>query len=348
MSYDVDHSTTGTVFEYNVSHDNEGGFFLLCPYDKPTANFTIRYNLSVNDKTRIFQICDGALTGGKIYKNTIQIGSGISPVIVTENTAATLDVLFTDNIIRKEGSGRATWTLEDEYFSVVKNSFYGPIDTYSNASGSITEAPGLAAPGLRDPRAYYLLPGYPTLGVADDVVGDASVDFFNNPTNGHKNLGFYSGAGTSIPTWINKFDDSDISAWKSSSGSATISPDPAGDLGNSVELAPGTVFSRPIGATLPFRLNVRIWIDAASTSNPVSIRVGSTSKAVDIVLGDPKTYRTGEWQILEVLLTSSGQSATLDGTSLIAVPAADTSGMASFSVGESKIYIDDIFVTRQL
>lgn len=114
MSYDVDHSTSGTVFEYNVSHDNEGGFFLLCPYDKPTTNFTIRYNLSVNDKTRIFQICDGALTGGKIYKNTIQIGSGISPVIVTETTTAALDVLFADNIIRKEGSGRATWNLEDE------------------------------------------------------------------------------------------------------------------------------------------------------------------------------------------------------------------------------------------
>jgi hypothetical protein len=43
----------GTVFEYNVSHDNDGGFFLLYsyPYDKPTQNFTIRYNLSVNDHT---------------------------------------------------------------------------------------------------------------------------------------------------------------------------------------------------------------------------------------------------------------------------------------------------------
>ncbi|KAL5353697.1 hypothetical protein ACLOAV_001737 [Pseudogymnoascus australis] len=336
MSYDVDHSTSGTVFEYNVSHDNEGGFFLLCPYDKPTTNFTIRYNLSVNDKTRIFQICDGALTGGKVYKNTIQIGSGISPVIVTEDTTDDLDVLFTNNIIRKEGSGRATWKLEDEYFSVVKNSFYGPIDTYSKASGSVTEAPGLAAPGLRDPKSYYLLSGYPTLDVAIDVVGDASVDFFNNPTTVHNNLGFYSGAGTNIPTWISKFDNSDISDWKSASGSATIVPDPAGDLGNSVQLAPSAIFSRPIGATLPFRLNARIWVDAVSISKPVIIRVGSTSRAVDVVLGNPETYRTGEWQILEVLLTSSSHSAILGGTPLTSVPVADISGLVTFSAGQSK------------
>ncbi|KFY65564.1 hypothetical protein V496_02507 [Pseudogymnoascus sp. VKM F-4515 (FW-2607)] len=347
MSYDVDHSTSGTVFEYNVSHDNEGGFFLLCPYDKPTTNFTIRYNLSVNDKTRIFQICDGALTGGKVYKNTIQIGSGISPVIVTEDTTDDLDVLFTNNIIHKEGSGRATWKLEDEYFSVVKNSFYGPIDTYSKASGSVTEAPGLAAPGLRDPKSYYLLSGYPTLDVAIDVVGDASVDFFNNPTTVHNNLGFYSGAGTNIPTWISKFDDSDISDWKSTSGSATIVPDPAGDLGNSVQLAPSAIFSRPIGATLPFRLNARIWVDAVSISKPVIIRVGSTSRAVDVVLGNPETYRTGEWQILEVLLTSSSHSAILGGTPLTSVPVADISGLVTFSAGQSKVYIDDIFVTGQ-
>lgn len=221
------------------------------------------------------------------------------------------------------------------------------IDTYSNATGSITEAPGLAASGLRDPKAYYLLNGYPTLDVADDVVGDASVDFFNNPTTGHKNLGLYSGAGTNIPTWISKFDDSDISAWNSSSGSATIVPDPAGDLGNSVQLAPSTVFSRPIGASLPFRFNARIWIGAVSTSKPVSVRVGSTSKAVDIVLGGPETYRTGEWQILEVLLTSSGQSATLGGASLTALPVADKAGLVAFTPGESKVYIDEIFVTGQ-
>ncbi|MEE1746591.1 right-handed parallel beta-helix repeat-containing protein, partial [Streptomyces sp. JV184] len=30
MAYDVDEGTFGTVFQYNVSHDNAGGFFLVC------------------------------------------------------------------------------------------------------------------------------------------------------------------------------------------------------------------------------------------------------------------------------------------------------------------------------
>src|SRR5262249_10555582 len=30
MAFDVDQGTDGTVFQYNYSHDNEGGFLLLC------------------------------------------------------------------------------------------------------------------------------------------------------------------------------------------------------------------------------------------------------------------------------------------------------------------------------
>ncbi|RMJ25807.1 hypothetical protein PHISP_03322 [Aspergillus sp. HF37] len=97
MSFDVDHSTSGAVYEYNPSHDNEDGFLLLCPYDIPTRNFTVRYNLSVNDRTRIVQICNGELVGGQIYKNAIYSGDGISQEIVNAVTNASLDVLFADH-----------------------------------------------------------------------------------------------------------------------------------------------------------------------------------------------------------------------------------------------------------
>lgn len=121
MSFDVDHSTSGTVYEYNVSHDNEGGFLLLCPYDTPTRNFTVRYNLSVNDRTRVVEICNGELVGGKIYKNTIYFGDGISQTIVKAVTDASLDVLFADNIVRKEGPEVAKWDLSSDAFNVTNN-----------------------------------------------------------------------------------------------------------------------------------------------------------------------------------------------------------------------------------
>ncbi|KAJ5773055.1 Pectin lyase fold/virulence factor [Penicillium paradoxum] len=345
MSYDVDHSTSGTLFEYNLSHNNEGGFFLLCPYDKPTRNFTIRYNLSVNDRARIFNICSGSLVDGQIYKNTIYIGAGLSPNIVNEGTSASLDVVFSNNIIRKEGAGTAKWVLDDASFIVDNNAFYGSIDTYSKATKSITGMPGLAAPGLRDPKAYLLASGFATLDAATVVENDASVDFFNNPTSAHRNLGFYSGPGTKTPTWISRFDDSTLSGW-TANGGASIVADPAGDLGNSVSLSSGASITRDISLKAPFRVNLRIWIPAGSDAS-ASVEIQGASKSVTVQFSNASPYRLGEWQILEVSFSDSGSSATVDGES-VSIGEKANAGTTSFvkiNGGSSGLIADEVFVT---
>lgn len=48
MAFDFDNCTTGNIYEYNYSHDNEGGFILLCSSNRSSDNI-VRYNLSVND-----------------------------------------------------------------------------------------------------------------------------------------------------------------------------------------------------------------------------------------------------------------------------------------------------------
>ncbi|KAJ5813078.1 Pectin lyase fold/virulence factor [Penicillium robsamsonii] len=347
MAYDVDHSTSGTLFEYNVSHDNEGGFFLFCPYDKPSRNFTIRYNLSVNDRTRIFQVCDGGLVGGKIYKNTVYIGDGLSPYIVTEATTATLDVQLTNNIFKKDGSGAAKWELSDANFIVNNNAFYGSINTYSGATNSLTEAPGLAAPGLRDPKAYQLLTGYPTLDSATVVPGDADLDFFNNPTSGHANRGFYSGAGTKSPAWISRFDDSSLAGW-TATGTASIVADPSGGLGKSLSLASGVSITRPISLTVPFRLNVRVWTPAGTGTLP-SVEIQGVSKSATVKFAAGTPYREGEWQILEIAFSDNASTATVDGESVTLDSAAQSGKVTSASVkingGSTGLVVDEIFVT---
>jgi hypothetical protein len=46
--FDVDYDQDGTIVQHNLSHDNEGGFILLCTDAQPrTAQ--IRFNLSVDD-----------------------------------------------------------------------------------------------------------------------------------------------------------------------------------------------------------------------------------------------------------------------------------------------------------
>ena len=339
MSYDVDHSSSGAMFEYNVSHDNEGGFFLLCPYDKPTTNFTIRYNLSVNDKARGFQICDGALEGGQIYKNTIYIGDGITSNLIQEETTQSLDVFFTDNIVLADGSGTFKWMLDDATFVVDSNVLAGSIATYAGATNTITERPGLAAPGLRDPKAYLLLENSPSLDSAVAIDNDASKDFFSNPTSGHENIGFYSGAATNIPTWISDFENSDLSAW-TSTGNPSVVADPAGDLGSSVRLPAGAVLSRTIGAALPFRFNARIWI-GSSSSGPSSVSVGGSQ----VKLAVSSQIRSEEWQILEIQLSSSGVKATVDGIELNVSAGSGDSDSVSFAAGEGGLLVDDVFVT---
>ena len=72
--YDIDYDQDGTVVQSNYSHDNEGGFMLLCTDDQPrTAE--VRFNLSVNDGYSFNSSpCSrpaGSYDGLRIYNNTI-------------------------------------------------------------------------------------------------------------------------------------------------------------------------------------------------------------------------------------------------------------------------------------
>ncbi|MER5867985.1 right-handed parallel beta-helix repeat-containing protein [Kitasatospora sp. NPDC002040] len=323
MAYDVDHSTSGTVFQYNLSHDNEGGFFLLCPYDKPTVDFTIRYNVSINDKARGFQVCSGPLTGGKIYNNTIEVGAGISTALVTESTSAALDVSFRNNVVRKEGAGTVSWTLSDPAFTVDHNAFRN-VAAYAGATNTVTAAPGLAAPQVRDPKGVELLTGYPLLGAGAVIADNGGRDFFGNPVPAAAapNIGAYQGAGVGTPVSISRFDTDALGAapagWVST-GPVTTVADPAGDLGRSVRLDPGASTVTAFTASGDLRVSARVragqsggapfglhLLDQAGTpvaqvSLAASGRVAWTT-GTGGWLEDGPAYRAGEWQLLELVL----------------------------------------------
>lgn len=71
--FDLDYEQDGTVIEQNYSHDNEGGFMLLC-WDQGRSG-EVRFNLSVNDAATInFGPCGGHfgdLGGIRFFNNTI-------------------------------------------------------------------------------------------------------------------------------------------------------------------------------------------------------------------------------------------------------------------------------------
>lgn len=316
---------------------------LLCPYDKPTQNFTIRYNLSVNDKARIFQICPGNLVGGKIYKNTIFIGDGLSPYMVLSPQHLDLQVFLADNIVTKTGSGTVTWQLDSSSFNVTNNVFHG-ITEYPNASGTITSASRLAAPGLRDPYAYQLLTGSPAYDSAVPIKGDAKRDFFANPVAQHNNIGFDSGALTSKLQWANSFDDGKLGKW-TVCGGVDIVDDPAGDLGKSLVIRPGGKLSRRYskdGSTL--RLDARVMTGNAS---PTSHGADTISFGhVTVSLPDDTLGNIPLWHVLEIVVTEQGDATALwDGKPLpLSFNNNKLTERVTFRANKSTVYVDDVFI----
>lgn len=80
--FDSDYNSQGTRFEYNLSHDNEGGFILVCSPGKrnPQENIgnqgtVVRRNISRNDQERIFDV--SAADNTLIEENYIYIGKNL-------------------------------------------------------------------------------------------------------------------------------------------------------------------------------------------------------------------------------------------------------------------------------
>jgi len=80
--FDSDYNSRGTRFEYNLSHDNEGGFMLICSPGERNAEENIgnqgtvvRRNISRNDKERIFDV--SAAEDTLIEENYIYVGAGL-------------------------------------------------------------------------------------------------------------------------------------------------------------------------------------------------------------------------------------------------------------------------------
>jgi hypothetical protein len=112
--FDSDYNSRNTLFQYNYSHDNEGGFLLICTPGKrnPRENIgntgtTVRYNISRNDRTRIFHL-GGASEHTTIENNAIYVGPRIDVqmVITTDWDGWAGDAIVKNNRFFVEGTAR--------------------------------------------------------------------------------------------------------------------------------------------------------------------------------------------------------------------------------------------------
>ena len=152
QGFDSDWNCRNTIIQYNFSHDNEGGFLLICnnsevkmPSSVGNVGTIIRYNLSVNDGLRRQPTREGIfsptfhITGfckdTKIYNNTIVVpkkpGEAIDHSIIRmgdwgrawpENTRFENNIFYVEEKAEyKLGEDVGTAFLNNLYYGTQKN-----------------------------------------------------------------------------------------------------------------------------------------------------------------------------------------------------------------------------------
>jgi hypothetical protein len=184
QGFDSDRHCHGTIFQYNYSHDNDGGFMLIMGDDN--SNNIIRYNISQNDGGMTFFFPGGSYNN-YIYNNTMYIPSGVyMPLVYMNNYMGSYphDTYFYNNIFYVDGS--VSYTLGSGS-NIVFNSniYYGSHSGRPTDSSGITANPMLFAPGTggtgRDTvNGYKLQPGSPAINTGRLVGGNGGQDFWGN------------------------------------------------------------------------------------------------------------------------------------------------------------------------
>lgn len=152
QGFDSDYLCRRSVFQYNYSHDNEGGFFLICtPGNSYNEDTVIRYNISQNDginSARVFQFGGGA-KNTRVYNNTIYIGPNQDLPLLSFNEwdgGNASNTAFYNNIFYVDG--RVTYRFDKSTNNLFEgNVFFGNHAGIPAEFHAITNKPALRSPG---------------------------------------------------------------------------------------------------------------------------------------------------------------------------------------------------------
>lgn len=188
--FDIDMDAVNCIVQYNYSHDNEGGFMLLVDASNSSGSI-VRYNISQNDKTRIFMFAGGVTPGTQIYNNTIYLGEGSTTKIIDHTWDDGGDInaswSFKNNIIYNLGSG--DYKIPGIGAVIEGNLYYGnhpenePFDPYKLIIDPLFINPGNGGTGLGTLDGYKLQESSPIINSGVNVPRNGGLDFWGNPVS---------------------------------------------------------------------------------------------------------------------------------------------------------------------
>jgi hypothetical protein len=165
QGFDSDYLCRRSVFQYNYSHDNEGGFMLVCsPGHSYNEGTVIRYNISQNDGINsargVFHF-GGGTAHTLVYNNTIYVAPGQNLPLVhcTEwDQGHARNARFFNNIFYADGTVTYEWGQSQD-ISFSHNVFYGhhvqpPADPHASTAQPALIKPGSGGIGLASLHGY--------------------------------------------------------------------------------------------------------------------------------------------------------------------------------------------------
>ncbi|MFC7303509.1 right-handed parallel beta-helix repeat-containing protein [Streptomyces monticola] len=193
MAFDFDGGNNRNVYRYNYSHDNEGGFLLVCngPGMKTDAN-RFHDNVSINDRNTespyaVISVVCGASTDTRVYRNTIATNHPDTALVSSNGPTG---VTFQDNVfVGAEGAGSP---MKDTV-STFKNNLYWRTSQPRDPS-AINANPLLRSTDPKTPDDLRLQANSPAIGAGSAPADGTEVDYFGNPIPVPPNVGADQGA----------------------------------------------------------------------------------------------------------------------------------------------------------
>lgn len=224
MSYDIDHATSHITYQYNYSHDNEGGFMLFCPDNLDASGYggtsdnRIHDNISINDATLgtgssalfVHGCGGGPVINTDVYNNTFYVNDGKARPVWYSNGADGQNLTFTNNIFAKSGSGTVTFSNPDK--ARVDHNLIAGMAAPVGATNTTITAPIFSDPASLTPEGLRL--GRDSEGIGKGITVDGQVhDYFGNVYGSSINLGAYQGEGETVisqPTPPTSIEDPNV------------------------------------------------------------------------------------------------------------------------------------------
>ncbi|MFM9371295.1 right-handed parallel beta-helix repeat-containing protein [Streptomyces sp. Da 82-17] len=196
MAFDFDGGNNRNVYRYNYSHDNEGGFLLVCNGAGMTTHGNrFHDNVSVNDRNTtapyaVVSVVCNPTTDTRIYRNTIVTDRADTALVSNNGQTGTT---FQDNIF--VGAPGAGSPIKDT-LSTYRNNLYWRTSQSRDAE-AVNADPLLRSADPRTPDDLRLRPGSPAVGAGTVTEDDGTRhDFYGNPLTDHRNIGADQGTGS--------------------------------------------------------------------------------------------------------------------------------------------------------